>query len=91
MQIDLDDDIVALLRQANQSADRAAREMIALELFRRGTISSGKAAQILGMGRLEFIQHAGQLGIPYFNMSSDEWAAEMESVRRLSQVTPKRS
>ena len=28
------------------------------------------------MNRLEFIHYAGRLGIPYFNLTADEWAAE---------------
>jgi predicted HTH domain antitoxin len=74
--IDLEDDMVALLHQLNQSAPRAARELIVLELYRRGTISSGKAAELLGMARYEFIHHASRLGIPFFALTEDEWAAE---------------
>jgi predicted HTH domain antitoxin len=74
--IDLDEDLAALLQQTNQTVENAAREMIVLELYRRGTISSGKAAELLGMPRLGFIQHASRLGIPAIDMTSDEWEAE---------------
>jgi predicted HTH domain antitoxin len=74
--IDLEDDLVALLRLSNQPVERAARELIVLELYRRGTISSGKAAQLLGMSRLEFIQYASRLGILYSTMTEDEWKSE---------------
>jgi len=81
--IDLEEDLVALLRQSNQPVARAARELIVLELYRRGTISSGKAAQVLGMSRVEFIQYASRLGIPYFAMTEDEWKAEQMQSDRL--------
>jgi predicted HTH domain antitoxin len=81
--IDLEEDVVALLRQSNQPVERAARELIVLELYRRGTISSGKAAQLLGMSRVEFIQHASRLGIPYFAMTEDEWKNEHTQSQRL--------
>jgi predicted HTH domain antitoxin len=74
--LDLEEDFVALLRQSNQPVQRAARELMVLELYRRGTISSGKAAELLGMSRWEFIHHASHLGIPYFAMMEDEWEAE---------------
>jgi predicted HTH domain antitoxin len=74
--IELDDDLATLLHQTNQPVQDAAREMIVLELYRRGTISSGKAAELLGMPRLGFIQHASRLGIPHIDMTSDEWEAE---------------
>jgi hypothetical protein len=47
-----------------------------LELYRRGVISSGKAAQLLGMARQRFIEHASSLGVPFYDMTPDEWEAE---------------
>jgi predicted HTH domain antitoxin len=47
--LELEADLVALLHQSNQSVQRAGRECIVLELYRRGTISSGKAAELLGI------------------------------------------
>ena len=76
IQLSLEDDLVALLRQSNQPVQRAARELIVLELYRRATISSGKAAELLGMSRRQFIEHASNLGIAYYDMTEDEWEAE---------------
>jgi predicted HTH domain antitoxin len=81
--LDLEEDVVALLRQSNQPVERAAREFIVLELYRRGAISSGKAAQLLGMSRVEFVQHASRLGIPYYAMTEDEWKTERTQSQRL--------
>ena len=81
--IDLEEDVVALLRQSNQPVERAARELIVLELYRRGAISSGKAAQLLGMSRVEFIQYTSRLGIPYYTMTEDEWKNERTQSQRL--------
>jgi predicted HTH domain antitoxin len=74
--LDLEDDLVAMLHQSNQPVQRAARELIVLELYRRGTLSSGKAAELLGMSRWQFIHYASHLGIPYFALTEDEWEAE---------------
>lgn len=76
IKVDLDEDLVALLHQLNQPLQRTVRELIVLELYRRGIISSGKAAELIGTSRLEFIHHASRLGIPYFAMTEDEWEAE---------------
>lgn len=78
--IELEEQLVALLHQTNQPLPQAAREMIVLELYRRGSISSGKAAELLGLKRLEFIQHASHLGLPFFDMTPDEWAAEKAAI-----------
>ena len=76
VKIDLEEGLAALLHQANQTVQETAREMIVLELYRRGSISSGKAAEFIGMPRLEFIRHASRLGIPLIDMTTDEWEAE---------------
>lgn len=74
--VQLDEDLVALLYSSNQSLQHTASELMVLELYRRGTISSGKAAQLLGMERVAFIQHASRLGIAFLDMTEDEWATE---------------
>ena len=83
LQVELEDELVALMHQLNQPVQEAAREMIVLELYRRGTISSGKAAELLRMSRHDFIQHASRLGIPHFDMTGDEWAAERTKAQTL--------
>ena len=76
VRIEIDEALAALLHQTNQPVQAAAQEMIVLELYRRGAITSGKAADLLGTSRVSFIQHASKLGIPYLEMTEDEWAAE---------------
>ena len=51
--------------------------MIVFELYRRNLVSSGKAAELLGVPGLEFIQRTSELGIPYFCFTEDEWQAEL--------------
>lgn len=80
VKIDVDEDIAALLHRTNQPLEKAAREMIVLELYRRGSLSSGRAAELLEMPRLDFIGHASKLGIPYIDMTSGEWEAEKKTL-----------
>jgi predicted HTH domain antitoxin len=80
VKIEVDDDLAALLQQTHQPLEKAAREMIVLELYRRGSLSSGKAAELLGMPRLDFIKHASKLGIPYIDMTPEEWEREKSAL-----------
>jgi predicted HTH domain antitoxin len=57
--------------------------MIVFELYRRSLVSSGKAAELLRIPRLEFIQRASELGIPYFRFTGDEWQAEVAESKRI--------
>ena len=72
----LDADLVTLLEGLNQPLEDAARELMVLELYRRGAISSGKAAEHMRMSRWEFVRYASRLGIPFFEMSQKEWELE---------------
>ena len=59
------------------------RELIALELFREGRISSGKGAELLGISKLAFIQLLARNAINYFTESPEELQAEMSVLDQL--------
>ncbi len=81
--IQVEEDLAAVLSSSNRSLEQTARELIVLELFRRGTLSSGKAAELLGMSRFEFVRHASRLGIAFLDLTEDEWQAERAQAERL--------
>ena len=83
VQITLESDLAAVIQYLNQPMAQAARELMVLELYRRGTISSGKAAELVGMSRVEFIRHASHVGIAFFDMTDDEWVAEAAQSTKL--------
>ena len=80
--LELGEELGDLLAKLGQPIEQTAREMIVLELYRRSLISSGKAAALLGVHRLDFIQRASELGIPYFRFTEDEWQAEVAESKR---------
>ena len=45
-------------------------------------ISYGKAAELLGMNKMELIQLYGSMGIPYLDMTDDEFKEELQTVKR---------
>ena len=82
VELELEDDLLGLL-QLDQPLHKSIRELIVLELYRQAKMSSGKAGQLLGMNRFEFIRYASRLGIPYFEMTEDEWEAEKILLKNL--------
>lgn len=91
IELKLDEAIVSLLRGRDQPLEASALELIVLELYRRGEISSGKAAELLRTNRFDFIKRASQLGIPYFNITKEELEAEVAELnqwRKSSSPTP---
>jgi predicted HTH domain antitoxin len=81
LSVELDPELVTLLEGLDRPIQESARELIVLELYRRGAISSGKAAQLLGVPRHSFLDLASRLGVPYFGLTG----AELEQERRDSE------
>ena len=81
--LELDQDLVDLLEELHRPVRQAARELIVLELYRQGGVSSGKAAELLGMPRGEFIRDASVRGIPYLQLGGEELRREVEDSRSL--------
>ena len=80
--LDLNEDLLLLLRQQDPSIEVAARELMVMELYRRSAVSRGKAAELLGIPLVEFLQRANDLGIPYFDYTTEEFAAELAASKR---------
>jgi predicted HTH domain antitoxin len=68
---------------ADRPLDSFVKELAVLELYRRRQISSGKAAELLEMGRFEFIHYASRLGIPFIDMSPEELDEELANLDHL--------
>ena len=62
-------------------------EWLVLSLFTEGYISSGKAARLLNMSRIEFLALLRARGVAYINYTPDELAEEFAAVDQL-EVTP---
>jgi predicted HTH domain antitoxin len=66
---------------------RRISEWLVLSLFTEGHISSGKAAQLLNLNRIEFLALLRARGIAYINYAPDELADEFAAVDKMD-VTP---
>jgi predicted HTH domain antitoxin len=76
--VELDQDVVTLLEERHRPVREAARELIVLELYREGELSSGRAAEVLGLTREAFIRFASTRGVPYFQIEPDELRRELD-------------
>ena len=74
-----------MLRELGEPA-ATVKECVVLELYRRSLLSSGKAAELLGIERLAFIRYAGRLGIPSLRMTASESEEEMRQVQELDNL-----
>ena len=65
--------------------DYHLRLMAALKMFELGKISSGRAAQLAGMSRVDFLDTCGRYRISPFNYSDSD--AEQEIAKELSTIS----
>ena len=75
-------DIIVALNVPESQVGARIKELVALELFREGHISSGKAAELLGWPKIEFARLLARHDIPYFTQSSEELADELATIER---------
>lgn len=74
--LELPVDALALPGVSMESLAQEAKFMLAIKLFEVGRLSSAKAGQLCGMGRIEFLLAASRAGVPVVDMDSDEMTAE---------------
>jgi predicted HTH domain antitoxin len=53
--------------------------MVVLKMFELGKLSSGKAAELAGMSRIEFFEACGLYHVSIFNYTDDEIETELAS------------
>jgi len=80
--IELERELLDMFHPFHGRLEDKVTEYLVLELYRRREISSGRAAELLGMQRLEFIRYASRLGIPYLDLDERELQEEISLARR---------
>lgn len=87
--LELPRDLLSALDIPASQVEDELRELIALALFREGRISSGKAAELLGVPKLQFVQLLAQHDIPYFTESPDELVDGVTQLHELLNTEPR--
>ena len=60
--------------------EKEVAEVVALFLYSQGQITSGTAANIIGISRVEFLHLAGKEKIPMFEYSEAELKNELKEI-----------
>jgi predicted HTH domain antitoxin len=79
LQIELDDEVFLGM---NQNPDELAGEMrlaAAVKWYELGKISQGRAAQLAGLSRAEFIDSLSRYGVSPFQETADDILKSLES------------
>lgn len=73
-----------LLKMSDTEFAEEVRFLAAAKLYELGRLSSGKAAQLAGMGRVEFLYALVRVGVPAINLRDEEIDAEIDAAKELS-------
>lgn len=75
--IDYPEGLETAVSTTRQELEAQIRLMAALKMFELGKLSSGKAAQLAGLSRVEFFEMCGRYRVPIMNYSASELEAEL--------------
>ncbi len=67
-----------------EDVEQRVNEWLVLSLFTEDRISSGKAARMLAISRIDFLALLRKQGIAYIDYSEEELAEEFRAVERLA-------
>ena len=71
LQIEYPAELLDQAGQTKEALENLAREALLVRLYGQGTISSGKAAELLGISRRAFLDLLGQYNVSYFDETMD--------------------
>ncbi|MBO4760022.1 MAG: UPF0175 family protein [Spirochaetaceae bacterium] len=81
--IKIPDSMVEYADVQNESEELMRNAMILFPYIQNETISHGKAAQILGIHKMDLIALYSSLGIPYLDQTKEELESDVAVLRNL--------
>jgi Uncharacterised protein family (UPF0175). len=73
------EELASAVQTTPEELDAQIRLMAALKMFELGELSSGKAAELAGLSRAEFLEMCGRYRVSIFNYPPEEVAREIEA------------
>ena len=80
LEIEVPDELIELL--GLEESKKEAKEALVLDLVRRGKISKGKAAELLGLSLWDLPKLLAKYRIPWFDYDPEELKRDIEALQR---------
>jgi len=81
LSITYDDSVLLGVSLTREEFEREAPFLLAAKLFEMGRLSSGKAAELCGRGRVDFLLSLQRIGISMSNLGADDADDEVAFAR----------
>jgi predicted HTH domain antitoxin len=82
--VEVPDDAFSALRHSPQEFAREMRIAAAIQWYHQGLIAQGRAAEIAGLNRADFLDALSRAKVPACQVTIEELKEELESWQRLS-------
>lgn len=79
LSIPYSDDLLVATGKSKEALEQELRFLLAVKLFELGRLSLGKASELCGMQKLNFMDEIGRMGIPVINLDDDQMKQELRN------------
>lgn len=79
LSIPYSDDLLVATGKSKEELEQELRFLLAVKMFELGRLSLGKAAELYGMQKMNFMGEMGRMGIPVINLDNDQIRQEIEN------------
>ncbi len=84
--MEMPEEMVSFVMRPGKEEQLKRNAMILYPYVHDGVISHGRAAEILGIFKMDLIVLYGKLGLPYIEMTEDEIEEELKTVKELGEA-----
>lgn len=84
--MELPDEMISLVTSQDKEEQLLRNAMMLYPYIQQGRISQGRAAEILGIFKMDLITLYGKMGLSYIEMSDEEIDEELKMVSCLKEV-----
>jgi predicted HTH domain antitoxin len=79
VQINVPNEVLISLKESPETISQELSILAAVKLFELGKLSSGRAAQLAGMSRVEFLNTLGQYRVSPFTLTAEELEHDIDN------------